>query len=73
MQNIQSVEVNGAQPVKRLDGEVVKLGEIPYSAGTWFETWVGQWERPTKGRRGGVDEEKVEIEKVSQSLTTLSY
>lgn len=80
MQNVQSVEANGTQPVKRLDGEITKLGEIPFSAGTWFEVWVGLWERCEKGGGGkgnreaiggdGVGDKGVVREKVSRNFTT---
>jgi len=72
----QPVEVNEAPPVKQLDGEVVKLEEIGFGGGVYCEVWEGRWE---KGRGEGIDGEKagdkgvrgekVDVEKVSLSLT----
>jgi hypothetical protein len=62
VQDTPPIEADEAPPVKRLDGEVTRLGTISFSGGTYCEVWVGQW---VKG--GGA---KVEVEKVSLSLTT---
>jgi len=72
----QSVEVNEAPPVKRLDGEVTRLAEIPFGEGVCCEVWRGEWK---KGRGEGIDgkriggkgvgREKVDVEKVSLSPT----
>ncbi|KAF9653023.1 kinase-like protein [Thelephora ganbajun] len=63
-QDSQPVEVNEAPPVKRLDGEVTRLGEIAFAGGLCCEVWIGRWE---KG--GG---EKVDVEKVAlKALRTL--
>jgi len=51
--------------VKRLDGEVVRQGEIPFAGGMYYEVWVGQWKKGTDEVGG----EKVE--KVSLSLILL--
>ena len=51
----QSVEANEVLPVKRLDGEVVWQGEIPFAGGMHCEVWVGRWEK---------------VEKMSPGLTT---
>jgi len=61
---IQSVDVNEIPLVKRLDGEVMRQGEIPFAGGMYYEVWVGQWKKGA-GEGGG---EKVE--KVSLSITT---
>jgi len=53
--------------VKRLDGEVTSIGDIAFAGGMYCEVWVGRWE---KGGREGIGEEKVDVEKVSLSLTT---
>jgi len=53
--------------VKRLDGEVTRLGEIAFAGGMYCEVWVGRWE---KGSREGTGGEKVDVEKVSLSLAT---
>ena len=60
----QSVEVDEIPLVKRLDGEVVRQGEIPFAGGMYYEVWVGQWKKGAEE----VDGEKVE--KVSLSLAT---
>ena len=56
----QPVETDGAGPVKRLDGEVVRLGEVAFAAGTYCEVWVGRREN---------SETESGVEKVSLSLT----
>ena len=30
-------------PVKELDGEVVRIGEIPVAGGTYSDVWCGKW------------------------------
>jgi len=54
----QSISANELPSVKRLDGEVVKMGDFPLSGGTHYDLWTGQWKK-------GSGEEKV-----SQSLAT---
>jgi len=44
--------------VKRLDGEVVRQGEIPFAGGIYYEVWVGQWKKGV-GEVGGEKTEKV--------------
>ena len=39
------VEASEAPPVKRLDGEVTRQGEIAFAGGTRCEVWVGQWRK----------------------------
>lgn len=56
MRESQSVEASEVPPVKRLDGEVVRQGEIPFAGGMYYEVWVGLWE---KGEVAGVKVEKV--------------
>jgi len=58
----QPVEAGEVPPVKRLDGEVVRQGELPFAAGTHCQLWAGRWRK-----RGG--EEDV-YEKVGSSLTS---
>jgi len=59
----QSVNVSELPPAKRLDGEVVREGEIAYSGGMYCEVWAGKWKK-------GVVEIGVErVEKVSPGLT----
>ena len=50
--------------VKRLDGEVVRQGEIPFAGGMYYEVWVGQW------KKGAEEVGGEKLEKVSLSLTT---
>ena len=38
-------EVNEAPPVKQLDGEVTKEGEIVFAAGVYCEVWRGRWKK----------------------------
>ena len=56
----QPVETNETPSVKRLDGEVVRLGEIAFSGGTYCEIWAGRWKKPGDKEADG--------EKVSPSL-----
>ena len=58
----QLIEVNEALPVKRLDGEVTRLGKVAFAGGMYCEIWVGRW------KKGG-EREEVE-EKVCLRLTT---
>ncbi|KAF9651706.1 kinase-like protein [Thelephora ganbajun] len=44
-QESQLVETDEAPPVKRLDGEVTKLGDIAFAGGTHCEVWIGRWEK----------------------------
>ena len=60
----QSVDASELPPTRRLNGEVVKLGEIPFFGGTCYELWTGQW-RKGAGEVGGE-----RVEKVSLSPTT---
>ncbi|KAF9649126.1 kinase-like protein [Thelephora ganbajun] len=63
-QDSQLVEANTASPVKQLDGEVTRLGEVALAGGMYCEVWIGRWE---KG--GG---EKTDVEKVAlKALRTL--
>jgi len=59
----QSTNANELPPVKRLDGGVVKTGNIPFSGETHYELWTGEWKKGA-GEVGGVG-----VEKVSLSLT----
>lgn len=61
IKDIQPPEANEAPSIRRLDGEVTRLEEIAFAAGTYCEVWEGRW---AKG--GG---EKAEVEKVSLNLT----
>ena len=54
----------GLPPATRLDGEVVRLGGIPFANGTDYELWTGQWKKGAGEVGGG------RVEKVSLSLTT---
>ena len=78
----QSAEANEAPPVKRLDKEVTRLGEIAFAGGMYCEVWVGRWEKGG-GERGsgegvggeksgdkGAGGEKGDVEKVNLNLIT---
>lgn len=77
-----SIETNQPPPVKRLDGEVKRQGEMAFSGGMHCEVWIGIWEKwgGEKGRgeetsvekAGGkrIDGEKADSEKVSLNLAT---
>jgi len=47
----------GAPSIKRLDGEVKKLGHIPFAGGIHCEIWKGQWERRGRTRSSGGGED----------------
>ena len=64
MRESLSAEVSEVPPVKKLDGEVVRQGEIPFAGGMYYEVWTGVWEK----RSGELGGEKPE--KVSPGLTT---
>jgi len=65
-QDTQLVEAYELPTVKRLDGEVTKVGVLAFAGGTSCEVWVGQWEKCGGGEIGG---ERVDVEKVSLSLS----
>ena len=60
----QLIDPNELPPVKRVDGEVVRTGDIPFSGGMHYDLWAGQWKKGA-GEVGGVG-----VEKVSLSLAT---
>ena len=78
-----SVEPNQPPVYKRLDGEVKRQGEMPFSGGAHCEVWIGIWEKGggEKGRGKevsgekvdgkGMDGEKADSEKVSLNLVTV--
>ena len=61
----QPVEANETPPVKRLDGEVVRLGEIAFSGGTYCEIWAGRWKKPGDKEADG---EKVSLSPITSTL-----
>ena len=61
----QPVETTGPPPVKRLDGEVTKKGELAFAGGAYCEVWIGLWDKCEE-----VGKEKADPEKVSLSVTT---
>ena len=63
-QDSQPVNHSELPPAKRLDGEVVILGDIPFSEGMHYEIWTGQW------RKGPREVGGERVEKVGLSLTT---
>ena len=60
----QSGNAGELPPAKRLDGEIVRLGSVPFYGGVHYEVWTGQWKKGA-GEVGGE-----RVEKVSLSLTT---
>jgi len=72
IQETRSVQANEVPPIKRLGGEVTRLGETPFAGGTYCEVWMGRWVKQggEKGSGEKIGREKVEVEKVSLSLTT---
>ena len=66
-QESQPVRTTEPPPVKRLNGEVTRRGELPYAGGTYCEVWIGYW---NKGGREEVWREKADPEKVGLSFTT---
>ena len=80
----QSIEADEPPPIKRLDGEVTRLGDMPFAGGMYCEVWVGRWVKSANNGSGegiggeevrgkGVSEGKVDVEKVSPvSLTAFS-
>lgn len=40
-------------PVKVLDGEIVKLDDIPVAGGTYSDIWLGRWLEEEKVFFGG--------------------
>lgn len=52
------VEANEPSPVRRLDGEVTRLGDYPFAEGNYCELWVGSWKK-AGSRETGKDKEKV--------------
>ena len=62
----QPTEANEVSPIKVLDGEVERLGEIPFTEGTRYQVWVGQWRKEGTKKAAGeeVGGEKADVEKV---------
>ena len=61
-QDTQSVEANEPPPVKRLDGQVTRIGDIAFAGGMYCDVWVGEWKKSGGGKGNGG--ENVEVEKV---------
>jgi hypothetical protein len=66
----RSVEVNEPSPVKRLDGEVTRLGDFPFAEGNYCEVWIGLWEKVGSKEVGS---EKVNADKLVRASPLLSY
>ena len=60
-QDAQSTKANKLPPVKRLDVEVTRTGEIAFASGTHCEVWTGQWAKGGRMEGGGGDVEKVRL------------
>ena len=65
----QLVEADELPPVTRLDGKVLKKGELAFAGGTYFEVWVGSWDK--RGGEGVGGFEKVGLSLIASSLLTL--
>ena len=61
----QPVEANETPAVKRLDGEVMRLGEIAFPGGTYCEIWAGRWKKPGDKEADG---EKVRLSPITSTL-----
>ena len=70
IQDVQPSEPNEVLPVRRLDGEVTRTGDIAFTAGAHCEIWIGEW---VKGGRmeGGV--EKVRLRPILSTPLTWSF
>ena len=65
MPNIQK----SRSSVRRLDGEVTRLGDIAFDGGTHCEVWIGKWVKGGRMEGGEGDVEKVRLRFVSTPLT----
>ena len=63
VQNVQSTKANEVLPVRRLDGEVTKTGDVAFAAGAHCEIWTGQWVK-------GGDVEKVRLRLIMSTPLT---
>ncbi|KAF9783715.1 hypothetical protein BJ322DRAFT_1109564 [Thelephora terrestris] len=59
--NKPNVEGNQPPPVKRLDGEVTRQGDIPFAEGRYCEVWMGVWEKACGEGIGKEDTKKVAL------------
>ena len=62
----QPVEANEVPPIRRLDGEVVREGDIAFAGGMHFEVWIGRWEKGGRKEGGeGVGGETIDYKEAS--------
>ena len=69
IQDTQPIEASEPPPIKRLDGEIKRLGDIAFAGGTFCEVWVGEWSKGSKEEGGGEEIDGEKIEKVSIGFT----
>ena len=48
----QQIEASELPPIRRLDGEVTRMGAHPYAGGTYCEIWEGLWRKHGQGAVG---------------------
>ena len=60
-------------PVKRLNGNITKRGDLPFAGGTYCEVWVGSWDKGGEAGREGGGPEKVSVGLVTLTLLTSSF
>ena len=60
-EDVQPTELNEAPPVRRLDGEVTRTGDIAFTAGPHCEIWIGEWVKGGRTEGGEGDVEKVRL------------
>ena len=62
----QDIQSDEPPPVKQLNGEVTRIGDIAFGGGMYCEVWEGEWRKGGGGKGNGG--ESVKVEKVSLSL-----
>jgi len=55
--------------VRKLDGEVIRQGKIPFAEGVFGEVWEGRWEKC----REGIGEKETDNKKVSMGPIAPSH
>ena len=73
IQDVQSTEPNEAPPVRRLDGEVTKRGDVALAGGTHCEVWVGEWVKGGRMEGGEGDVEKVRLRLIMSTPLTWPF
>ena len=65
-QDVQSAKANEVLPVRRLDEEVTRTGDVAFAGGTHCEIWTGQWAK-------GGDVEKVRLRLITSTPLTWPF